>query len=153
MNYDKKMIIRNFAEFMIIFTILILPPMVCTESPVLPAKPDTVLQYFLLILKVILSAAYEEVLYRLYLPFRLKTLLKKSAAKSYFFLTEIMPAVFFGSAHFYLGIVNGIYAFAAGGIFRILYISFKTKFGIYSALCLIICIHTVHNLIVIFIGY
>lgn len=152
MNYDKKMII-HFAEFIVVFIIFILPPMLCTEAPALPAKPESLPQYFFLIVKVILFAAYEEALYRLYLPFRLKTLLKKSAIASYFFITEFMPAVFFACAHLYLGTANAVYAFAAGGFFRVVYVFFKTKYGIWSAFCLIVFIHTVHNLISIFIRY
>lgn len=152
MNYDKKMIIY-FAEFTVIFMVFILPPMLCLEKPVRPAKPETVSQYFFLIVKVILSAAYEESLYRLYMPFRLKTLLKTARQHLIFFLTEIMPVIFFACAHFYLGTANAVYAFAAGGIFRIIYVFFKTKCDLFPAFCFIVFIHTVHNLIAIFIGY
>ncbi|WP_024468555.1 type II CAAX prenyl endopeptidase Rce1 family protein [Treponema pedis] len=147
MNYDKKKIV-NLTEFIIIFSFFILPPMLTSS----PARYENGAFSFSELLRICFFAGYEEVLYRAYLPFRLKTLCFKFKNKKtfYFCLTEILPIVFFTAAHIYLGVLNTAYAFFAGAAFRLFYVFLKKKIHYAAALGVIIFIHSLNNCLSIF---
>ncbi|UTC77714.1 CPBP family intramembrane metalloprotease [Treponema sp. OMZ 799] len=154
MHFDKKTL-RFLFEFIFIFIIFVLPPMLNNRAFTSPPQPEGVFYILLFISKIVFFAAYEEILYRIYLPYRIKSFYGKNpqAFKSYITASEILPIIFFALAHRYLGLFNVLYAMAAGIIFRILYILIQKKFGtkcsiaragIKAALCIIL-LHAVHN--------
>ncbi len=149
MNCDKKKAI-DLLEFSVIFTVFVLPPMCARSKSVLYTVPETALQQFFFILKICFLASFEEILYRLYLPFRLKTVFVKIKRyrPAYFFITELVPLFFFAAAHIYLGIASAVYAFFAGSLFRVLYVTLKMKINKNAALISIIALHTVNNAVV-----
>ncbi|AIN94727.1 CPBP family glutamic-type intramembrane protease [Treponema putidum] len=157
MCFDKKSI-RILLEFIFIFTVFVIPPMLNTRAFIPPNKPEGFFYSLIFISKIVFFAAYEEILYRIYLPYRIKSLYGQRAhtIKYCFWSSEIFPIIFFALAHRYLGFLNVLYAMAAGIIFRILYVLIQKKFGtkysparasITAAVC-VIFIHSVHNCII-----
>lgn len=123
-----------------------------------PPKPQSWFEISILVLRTLLFAAYEEVLYRLYLPFRIKSFYGTNPEKfrTYFTASEVFPVIFFAAAHRYLGLFNVLYALTVGIIFRVLYFTLKKKIeikieqkkAIIIAALIVILIHSFNNLIV-----
>ena len=154
MHFDKKTL-RFLLEFIFIFTIFVLPPMLNKRDFTPPPQPEGILYVLVFILKIVFFAAYEEILYRIYLPYRIKSFYGENpeSFKSAFAVSEILPVIFFALAHRYLGPFNVLYAAAAGIIFRVLYVLIQKKAStkcsitiasIKAALCVIV-LHSVHN--------
>lgn len=154
MYFDKKTI-RILLEFIFIFTIFVLPPILNSRDFILPPRPEGFFYILVFISKIVFFAAYEEILYRLYLPYRIKSFYGQAinSLKYYFWISEIFPIIFFALAHRYLGMFNVLYAAVAGIIFRALYIFIQkksadkystTNASIKAALCIIL-LHSVHN--------
>ena len=154
MHFDKKTL-RFLLEFIFIFTIFVLPPMLNKRDFTPPPQPEGILYVLVFISKIVFFAAYEEILYRIYLPYRIKSFYGENpeSFKSAFAAYEILPVIFFALAHRYLGPFNVLYAAAAGIIFRVLYILIQKKSSakfsikmssIKAALCVIV-LHSVHN--------
>ena len=154
MHFDKKTL-RFLLEFIFIFTIFVLPPMLNKRDFTPPPQPEGILYVLVFILKIVFFAAYEEILYRIYLPYRIKSFYGENpeSFKSAFAAYEILPVIFFALAHRYLGSFNVLYAAAAGIIFRVLYVLIQKKASakrsitiasIKEALCVIV-LHSVHN--------
>ena len=154
MHFDKKTL-RFLLEFIFIFTIFVLPPMLNKRDFTPPPQPEGILYVLVFILKIVFFAAYEEILYRIYLPYRIKSFYGENpeSFKSAFAAYEILPVIFFALAHRYLGPFNVLYAAAAGIIFRVLYVLIQKKAStkcsitiasIKAALCVIV-LHSVHN--------
>lgn len=154
MHFDKKTL-RFLFEFIFIFIIFVLPPMLNNRDFTPPPRPEGAFYILLFMSKIVFFSAYEEILYRIYLPYRIKSFYGKNTDRfnSAFAVSEITPVIFFALAHRYLGFFNVLYAMAAGIIFRILYVLIQKKFGtkcsitragINAALCIIL-LHSVHN--------
>ncbi len=154
MHFDKKTL-RFLLEFIFIFTIFVLPPMLNKRDFTPPPQPEGILYVLVFISKIVFFAAYEEILYRIYLPYRIKSFYGENpeSFKSAFAAYEILPVIFFALAHRYLGPFNVLYAAAAGIIFRVLYVLIQKKSSakcsittasIKAALCVIV-LHSVHN--------
>ena len=116
MHFDKKTI-RILLEFIFIFSIFVLPPILNTGNFNILAFMG----------KMVFLASYEEILYRIYLPFRIKSFYGENSGffKSCFLSSEVFPILCFAFAHRYMGSFNVLYAMAAGIIFRLLYIIIK----------------------------
>ena len=149
MHFDKKTL-RFLLEFIFIFTIFVLPPMLNKRDFTPPPQPEGFFYVLVFISKIVFFAAYEEILYRIYLPYRIKSFYGENpeSFKSALAVYEILPVIFFALAHRYLGFLNVIYAAAAG-----LYVLIKknssakcsiTIASIKAALCVIV-LHSVHN--------
>lgn len=153
MIYDKKKK-NNLIEFIAIFLIFVVPPMVNTNTPTpffLNYKKNTATTLIFLII----SASYEELLYRVYLPFRLKSFfyIKPTSSNkktTFFLITECIPLICFAFAHVAYGLANVGYAFCAGTIFRKLYTFIKNKFNCKIAFICVLTLHALHNIILIF---
>ena len=78
MIYDKKNLIC-LAEFLLILSVFVLPPIVSARNFTLPEPPEPLLLNVVFILKIICAAVYEEMLYRVYLPFRLQSFYTQKA--------------------------------------------------------------------------
>ena len=144
MHFDKKTL-RFLLEFIFIFTIFVLPPMLNKRDFTPPPQPEGFFYVLVFISKIVFFAAYEEILYRIYLPYRIKSFYGENpeSFKSAFAAYEILPVIFF----------NVLYAAAAGIIFRVLYVLIQKKAStkcsitiasIKAALCVIV-LHSVHN--------
>ena len=115
MHFDKKTL-RFLLEFIFIFTIFVLPPMLNKRDFTPPPQPEGFFYVLVFISKIVFFAAYEEILYRIYLPYRIKSFYGENpeSFKSAFAAYEILPVIFFALAHRYLGPFNVLYAAAAG---------------------------------------
>ncbi|UTC67777.1 MULTISPECIES: CPBP family intramembrane glutamic endopeptidase [unclassified Treponema] len=156
MRFDKKTI-RILAEFTFIFIVFVLPPILNNKEFSMPPKPQGFFKVLIFAAKIVFLAAYEEVLYRIYLPYRIKTLLgNTNKFGPYLSAPEILSVLLFALAHRYLGFFNMLYALAAGIIFRILYLAFKKKMeckteqkkAIITAALIVTIIHSCNNGIV-----
>ncbi|UTC63497.1 CPBP family intramembrane metalloprotease [Treponema sp. OMZ 788] len=153
MYFDKKTL-KILFEFIFIFVIFVLPPILNNKTFTPPPQPEGFFYILIFISKIVFLAAYEEILYRIYLPYRIKSFYEKNSQNCKLAaVSEILPIIFFASAHRYLGIFNVLYAAAAGIIFRSLYVIIQNKFlakcslsnaSIKAALCIIL-FHSVHN--------
>lgn len=159
MYFDKKNI-RILLEFILIFALFVLPPILNTGTFKPVPKPENLSDMLIFAGKIVFLAAYEEILYRIYLPFRIKSFYGKNSdfLKSRFLSSEGFPVLCFALAHRYLGPFNVLYAMTAGIIFRFLYIIIKKnmeskaekKTASIASAIYIILIHSVHNVIVYF---
>ena len=147
MIYDKKNLIC-LAEFLLILSVFVLPPIVSARNFTLPEPPEPLLLNVVFILKIICAAVYEELLYRVYLPFRLQSFYTQKAVpfNRSFLLSELPPVLFFALAHRYLGLFNVLYAFAAGCIFRLVYKRLRIKHHFRVCAAFISALHSAHNL-------
>lgn len=154
MPFDKKSL-RILLEFIFIFLVFVLPPILNNRDFAPPPPPKGIFYILVFISKIVFSSAYEEILYRIYLPYRIKSFYGKTPQtfKSYITASEGLPIIFFALAHRYLGLFNVLYAMAAGIIFRILYVLIQKKSdtrcsiihaSIKAALCIIL-LHSAHN--------
>lgn len=147
MIYDKKKLI-NSIEFVLIFVFFVLPPIFVRKKMADIFVYKGAINNFLFVFKVIFLAFYEEFIYRMYLPFRIKSFyaIEHKPSKTVFFAAEIVPAVLFAAAHSYLGFYNTLYALAAGFIFRFIYCFFKNKINAAAALGILSILHSGHNI-------
>lgn len=84
--------------------------------------PHGKIQIFFCILTFLLSALYEEIIYRFYLPGEIIRLFKfKFDSPFFLYLGEFLALAAFSFAHLYLGWFSVINAFAAHIILRLLY--------------------------------
>lgn len=148
MIYDKKNLIC-LAEFLLILSVFVLPPIVSARNFTLP---EPLLLNVVFILKIICAAVYEELLYRVYLPFRLQSFYTQKAVpfNRSFLLSELPPVLFFALAHRYLGLFNVLYAFAAGCIFRLVYKRLRIKHHFWVCAAFISALHSAHNLTLLY---
>lgn len=103
------------------------------------AFPQTLWQWISVLLVFLVSAVYEEVLYRQFLPF--VALLIAGKVKLFQFLAELVAVLVFAFSHRYLGLVAVINAFVCGIILRWCYI--KTRSFVPGAIA-----HFLYNIIV-----
>jgi len=127
-------------EIAVVGILLILPPIFFPSSIHLQPPSGGFYQTLLFILAVNLLVIYEELLYRVWFPDRLSILIPNRK-----FVTEIVPVLLFGLAHRGVGWHAVAFAFAAGGIFRFLYIITGKKFKDVVAFIVITAIHALWN--------
>ncbi len=132
---------RVFIEITLVFLFLVFPPLFVS-----PADPPfqgqlLALPPVLFVITVLLLAFSEELLYRAYLPWRLKVLLPERK-----WLTESIPLLFFALGHRYLGWQSVVFALAAGSLFRLLFIFVSKKKGPVAALAVNGTVHGLWNL-------
>lgn len=149
MIFDKKNNV-DFIEFFLVITIFVIPPIFNKKNPELIPKPADIAAFFLFLLQIVSHAGYEEILYRMYLPYRIKKITSKNTNYP---LIEIIPIILFSLAHIYLGIINVVYAFFAGCIFRVFYLFLKRKTGITIAFMIVTLIHSLNNIISYWVFY
>jgi len=85
-------------------------------------KPEKALEWLIAIVTFLLSALYEEVIYRFYFPEELIRLFNLKFSSKLNLLAESLALLAFAFAHYYLGIPALINAFFAHIILRLLYI-------------------------------
>lgn len=107
-------------------------------KPVLPAN---FIQYASFFAQIIISAFYEEILYRFYIPQKLRIFIKEK----YFVFAEIFSVLIFAFSHKYQGIAGISNAFFSGLILRFLFVKSGNIFV--SALC-----HIFYNIFIFFIS-
>lgn len=138
----------------VIFTI-VLPSIATRHTFIMPLKPETHWDVFAFFFKVFIFAMFEELIYRVYLPFQMKR----------FFLTQddvvnkrkeqlfiIISNILFSLAHLYLGTLNSIFAFIIGLFFSFVYEIIKRYRNIFYAFFTISLIHFCYNSIVLFVN-
>lgn len=79
-------------------------------------SPSNAAEYIVCIITVIISAYYEEILYRQYLPFVIYDFIKTE--KKPVLIFEIFPVAFFSAAHLYLGLPGVLNALLSGFVLR-----------------------------------
>ena len=151
MIYDKKNLIC-LAEFLLILSVFVLPPIVSARNFTLPEPPEPLLLNVVFILKIICAAVYEELLYRVYLPFRLQSFYTQKAVpfNRSFLLSELPPILFFALAHRYAGVYTVLYACAAGCLFRFIYKKLAGRYSRLLGFISVCALHSAHNLAVFY---
>ena len=154
---------------------LLLPPLFSTEPFILPPKPEDGYALIVFCCKTIYAAAYEEVLYRLYTPYRLSliytdyivprlqamrsreygsgTVVQKSSlanGAAVFFFTEAPALFLFAFAHRYLGLGSLIFAAGAGILFRVAYCMLKRVLPPAGSIAIVAGLHGLWNIGVYF---
>lgn len=137
-----------FLECAAVFLFLLLPPLFSMAPFTIPPKPEGWYALIVFCCKTICAAAYEELLYRLYTPYRLHNIYEEYIAprmsvgnhlaadtlqqKQFccrtivvFFVTEVPAWLLFTLAHRYLGIAPLLFAAGAGAVFRAAYCRLK----------------------------
>lgn len=99
--------------------------------------PSGFSEYLICIINVIISAYYEEVLYRQYLPLSIYDFFTEDRKLS--FIIEIFPVLFFAASHLYLGWLGVLNALFCGIILR--RCAYKTD-SIYTGTV----VHIIYNL-------
>ena len=148
MHFDTIKRSVPVAEFSAVCIFLVLPPLLYTPPVTIPEKPYLISGILFMLLKVFAAAAYEEILYRLYVPERLGMLLERysvvPAAKKQL-LAECFAVLCFALAHRYLGTGSVIFAAAAGALFRLLYCIIRRRFSPITAFCAVWLLHGCWN--------
>lgn len=138
--------------FLFIIFAIVLPSILTTHTFVLPARPSNYQALSLFLFKIFFLAMFEELIYRVYLPFQLKRFFLKqdefmNMRKSYVFI--LISNFLFAMAHLYLGLVNVFFAFVMGLFFSFIYAFFKKN--AYIAFFVISLIHFIYNTIAFYI--
>lgn len=143
----------NFIIFFSVLIFLVFPPIFSTNAFTPLPKPEPGYAFLFQPLKIFFAAAFEEVMYRAYLPHQIKYFLGTLTDKCSFsfILIEGIPVLLFALAHKYLGLKNVIFAFAAGAVLRFLFIAVKRKTNTLISLITVCLLHGVYNLSVYFI--
>ena len=154
MTYDKKNGKKSvcLAEFLLVSAVFVLSPVFTARSVSLPKAPDTLFLTAVFIVKTVFAAAYEEALYRVYLPFRLHSFCTEKAApfNRSFLLSELPPILFFALAHRYAGVYTVLYACAAGCLFRFIYKKLAGRYSRLLGFISVCALHSAHNLAVFY---
>lgn len=125
----------------------ILPPVLTSSSFRLPAVPLYPYDKAVFVCSLVLAAAYEEALYRMYLPYRLDTVLpRKRPNTSRTLLIEAAVIIVFALAHRYLGRYSMLFAAGAGALFRVLYLTVKKRAPRFIAFLCITAVHSGWNI-------
>ena len=136
-----------FVIFVFIF------PSVLNEKP-LTVPPKLEISSFFFI-KVFIFAMFEELIYRLYLPFQMERFycLKNGQNGKVKRIFIIISNIFFGFAHFYLGIYNIVFAFISGLFFSLIYEYVKKKINSSFAFFIISFVHFCYNAVAFWIFF
>ena len=143
-----------FIECAAVFIFLLLPPVFSTTQFTLPPQPVGWYAQAVFCFKTICAAFYEEILYRLYTPYRLNRIytdyirprLYKASLASLFLFTEFPSLLLFALAHRYLGLYSVLFAAAAGGFFRIAYSKLKQFFNPAASIIIVAAVHGFWNI-------
>lgn len=134
-------------EFSVVCIFFVLPSLLHNIPVTIPTKPHLLADTIIIFFRVFAAAAYEELLYRAYLPDRLLLLLEKHSLpmpKKQLF-AESFAVVCFALAHRYLGEASVIFAAGAGILFRILYCFIRRKHIRIIAFCTVWVLHGCWN--------
>lgn len=152
---QKSFTISFFLElllFLFIFTTIILPTIFTSHTFILPTKSQSYTHAYLFFAKIFICAMFEELIYRVYLPFQMKRfflkqnwIIKQRENKIFIIISNIL----FALAHSYLGILNVCFAFIMGLFFSFIYEYLKKN--TYVAFFMISLIHFFHNAIMFYI--
>ncbi len=137
-----------FFELLAVIVLFIVPPImrgIYGIEAVYPTKPESLSAFLYFLCLVCFSAGFEELLYRLYLPYRLKTLFSSKGSVS-FICVEAVPIALFAVAHLQAGWGTVIYAAFAGLLFRSIFCAVQKKYTLAVAMLSLSLIHSIHNL-------
>ena len=164
------MIVRRYVrQFLLVFECTVLCALIvsplCFSGPfTLPPKPAGLYAQLSFCLTVAFAAAYEELLYRVYIPNRLHILhevcVRRFGASRFplishikdgrpaLFVTEMPAILLFAAAHHYLGITSVCFAACAGAVFRFGYLRLRRRFPPSAGIAIIILLHSIWNVCV-----
>lgn len=114
-TFGSMMIIYAIMEFLY----LLFPSILTEQTEVQSLFSNGAFSFFAITFGLFMSAYYEEILYRQFLPESLHKLIEK---KQFYFLIEIVSVLIFGFSHRYLGILAVINAIAVGIVLRICFV-------------------------------
>lgn len=156
-NDNRKALFENFVFLSLVF-FLALPPIFSKEQKT-SEELFYGLSFFRVCASIFLSATYEEVFYRFYLPVACKnffsivcqnfkqTKVSKKETLCIDASAEVFVILLFAFAHKYLGFGAVLYAAFMGGIFRFVFCRLKKT---PLAFLTILCLHLVNNFAVFF---
>jgi len=135
--------IFSYIECTSVLIFCILPPVLTSTPFHLPAKPLYTYDQAVFVCSTVLAAVYEEALYRVYLPYRLNTVLPLTRPNTFrTVLIEAAVITLFAFAHRYLGWYSMLFAAGAGALLRLLYLTVKKR----APYCIaFFCITAVHS--------
>lgn len=84
------------------------------------------IEILIIIINLLSSALYEEIIYRQFLPNTLQILFNTNKNKIIFYFIEILSILIFSFSHKYLGLFSVVNAFFCGIILRLCYLKTKT---------------------------
>ena len=155
---QKPFTTSSFLELLLFFfvlTTIVLPSMFTSHTFTLPIKPQNYMQAYLFFAKIFICAMFEELIYRVYLPFQMKRfflkqnwIIKQRENKIFIIISNI----FFALAHSYLGILNVCFAFIMGFFFSFIYEIIKRHLNSFYAFSTISLIHFCYNSVMLFIN-
>lgn len=131
--FDKYLATRPYKYFFpsfrtlgALFFILLIIRFIVTRysiTVISQPMPEGKTEWIFCILTFLFSAAYEEIIYRFYLPGQLIRFFKlKFNSRFFVFLSDLLAALVFAFAHYYMGWISVINAFLAHIVLRKLYI-------------------------------
>lgn len=139
----------NAVIFLSSLIFLALPPLFVYEKKT-PAEIFAALPIYQVTFRILFAAAYEELLYRVYLPYASKSFFTGAfswKAQSAGKIAEISTLLLFAFAHRYLGTGAVLYAAAAHAILRGIFCKVKRK---PLALFVVFFLHSANNFVVYF---
>ena len=145
----------QLSLFLFVLFFLIFPSILNRQEFTLPTKPKTLFDALFFFSGVLIFAMFEELIYRVYIPFQLKSLynffvkLKINSVETIIF--SRISNIFFALAHSYLGIYNVVFALIMGGFFSLIYETIKLKKQWSCAFLIISFLHFCYNTIVLII--
>ncbi|MGP1455019.1 MAG: CPBP family intramembrane glutamic endopeptidase [Treponema sp.] len=141
-------------ECALVLIFCVLPPVLASTPFHLPEKPLYPYDRVVFVCSLVLAAAYEEALYRVYLPYRLNTILPLARpSTSHTLLIELAVIMLFALAHRYLGRYSMLFAAGAGTLFRFLYLTMKKRVPHFIAFFCITAVHSGWNVSVYYYLY
>lgn len=132
--------------FFCVLTFFVFPPIFSGSNFNLTPKPSYISAFFLQVFKIFFAASFEEILYRAYLPFQINRLVCLKENKAVRIFAESIPVLLFALAHRYLSFGNVVLAFAAGIVFRLIFLAVKNKADSLIALLAVCLLHGFYNL-------
>ena len=146
--------IFSYIECASVLIICILPPVLTSASFHLPAKPLHPYDQAVFMCSIVLAAAYEEALYRVYLPYRLNAVLPLTKPNTFrTVLIEATVIALFALAHRYLGWYSMLFAAGAGALLRVFYLTVKKRAPNLIAFLCVTAFHSGWNVVVYYYLY
>ena len=151
LSSSKTGFFTQFCFFLFVLFVFVFPSIFNTQGFALAKKPKILFDTLYFFSNILIIAMFEELIYRVYIPFQLKTLynffmiVKKNKIETIIF--SLISNIFFALAHSYLGIYNVIFAFIMGNIFSLIYEIIKLKKNGYYAFFAVSLFHFFYNAI------
>jgi|GEM_PF-1501436 hypothetical protein len=136
--------------FLFVMLALVFPSILNDKPLILPVKPKGLLDTFFFFFRVLILAMFEELIYRVYIPFQMRRfyyLKNRQDDKPIIKQSIIISNIIFALAHSYLGFYNIIFAFIGGAGFSLIYEIIKNKITVYFAFFTISLVHFFYNAI------